>query len=402
MRLPLCLKLIKMIAMASVLYSTFDVVPSPKGASTHVTYFTRGLVEAGHQVRLLTPAAPGLLEREVYYGADLIRLMVSEEANYLQRALDFAEAVMRYIEVSPEINIAHFRSAWDGYLLTQAKEHFGYKTLFEVNGLPSIELKYHYPGIRDQPVLTRIKEQEIATLVSSDAIICPSGVTRAYLTSLGAAREKIVVIPNGVDTKLFSPCPPESHPPGERSLVYIGTLADWQGLDVLIQAMSLIKDRLPVKLRIVGHGRGRQKKDLLKRLRKLGLDEMITIEPAIPHEQIPALLGEATACVAPLAYSDRNVTQGCCPIKVLEYMACARPVVAANLPVVRELAREDLDALLFTPDDPDDLARCLLKVLNDEELARRLSASAARRVQERFTWKSAQKKLLKVYEGLLG
>jgi glycosyltransferase involved in cell wall biosynthesis len=56
-------------------------------------------------------------------------------------------------------------------------------------------------------------------------------------------------------------------------------------------------------------------------------------------------------CVAPLALNDRNVTQGCCPIKVIEYMSCARPIVAANLPVVRELVREDIDALLFAPDD---------------------------------------------------
>ena len=67
---------------------------------------------------------------------------------------------------------------------------------------------------------------------------------------------------------------------------------------------------------------------------------------------MPALLAEADACVAPLALNDRNVTQGCCPIKVLECMAAGRPLVAANLPVVRELAREDQDALLFAPNEP--------------------------------------------------
>ena len=107
-------------------------------------------------------------------------------------------------------------------------------------------------------------------------------------------------------------------------------------------------------------------------------------------------------CVAPLSYNDRNVTQGCCPIKVIEYMACGRPVVASNLPVVRELARDHADALLFSPDDPADLARCILAILNDPELARRLGESAARRARDRFSWRQAQKKLIRAYERMMG
>jgi glycosyltransferase involved in cell wall biosynthesis len=140
---------------------------------------------------------------------------------------------------------------------------------------------------------------------------------------------------------------------------------------------------------------------LTKVIRKLGLDGSISVEPAVPHHAVPALLAEADACVAPLALNDRNVTQGCCPIKVLECMAAGRPLVAANLPVVRELAREDQDALLFAPDEPDDLARQLVRVLGDRALAERLGASAAERARTRFTWHQAQKKLVRVYEQLL-
>jgi glycosyltransferase involved in cell wall biosynthesis len=95
------------------------------------------------------------------------------------------------------------------------------------------------------------------------------------------------------------------------------------------------------------------------------------------------------------------VTQGACPIKVLEYMASARPLVASNMPIVRELVREDVDALLFSPSDPEDLARQVLALLNDFELSQRLAASASERALTKFTWHEAQKKLLKVYEKLL-
>jgi glycosyltransferase involved in cell wall biosynthesis len=390
----------------SVLYCAFDVVPSPKGASTHITYFTHGLVDAGYRVQLITAGDPFLPEHELYYGASILRAPWSDDPNFLKRAVEFGQAVLRHVESSPPYHLAHFRSIWGGLELVQAQPRFGYKTLFEVNGLPSIELKYHYPALKGSPLLAKIKEQEIVTLLLADALICPSAVTRAYLASLGVPRDKITVIPNGVDAERFTPQPPQ--PPADRpTLLYIGTLAEWQGLDLLLEAMPTILEHHPVRLRIVGRGRGRQRKALLKRIGKLGLAESISVEPAVPHAEVPALIAQADICLAPLAYNDRNVTQGCCPIKVLEYMACARPVVAANLPVVRELAREDVDALFFTPDGSAadggaDLARRVVTLLDDPALAQRLARSAAERVRERFSWRQAQKKLLRVYAGLAG
>jgi glycosyltransferase involved in cell wall biosynthesis len=394
----------------AVLYSAFDVVPSPKGASTHITYFARGLVNAGYRVQLITAGDPSLPERDTYCGAEMLRVPVGDDLNFLKRAVEFGQAVMRHIDgmgmpdgrigMRP-YDVAHFRSIWCGLPIVQARSRFGYKTLFEVNGLPSVELKYHYPALKGSPVLAKIKEQEIATLLLADAIICPSAVTRAFIAGLGTPREKITVIPNGVDTKLFTP-QPINLPADQPTLLYIGTLADWQGLDVLIEAMPVILAQYPAKLLIVGHGRGRQRKDLAKRIRKLGLEAQVSIEPAVPHHEMPSIIAQADVCVAPLVYNDRNVTQGCCPLKVIEYMACARPIVAANLPVVRELVRDDVDALLFTPDDPTDLARCVLAILSDAALAPRLAGSAAKRARDRFSWHEAQKRLVKVYEKLVG
>jgi len=292
----------------AVLYSAFDLVPSPKGASTHITYFVRGLVEAGYHVQLITAGDPSLPERDTFMARRCCAWPVGDDPNYLRRAIEFGQAVMHHLDGrgTPSYDVCHFRSVWCGLPIVQAKSRLGYKTLFEVNGLPSIELKYHYPALKGSPVLAKIKEQEIATLLLADAIICPSAVTRAYIASLGIPREKITVIPNGVDTKLFEPQPP--NPACDVStLVYIGTLADWQGLDVLIAAMPAILSQHPVKLRIIGHGRGRQRKDLQRRIRKLGLEGSVSVDPAVPHHEMPRLLAQADVCIAPLAYNDRNV-----------------------------------------------------------------------------------------------
>ena len=400
--------------MTKILYTAFDIVPSPKGASTHILHNIRGLVNRSYGVHLITPNDGLLPTEDTIEGAQVTRITQDLTQNFLARATHFGKAVFTHLTLSSTLpklgrddvgegegyDVVHYRNIWDGLHIAQNKKRHGYKTLFEVNGLPSIELKYHYPGL-DSDLVSKIKEQEIATLHLSDAIICPSNVTRDYIASLGLNRKLVTVIPNGVSASDFSPSPLPERDGHVPVLLYIGTLADWQGLDIVIKALPRILEQQPVRLHIVGHGRSRQRKILSKQIRKLGVEGSVTVQPAIPHHEIPALIAKSDICVAPLGLNDRNVTQGACPIKVLEYMAAGRPLLASNMPIVRELVREDMDALLFSPNDPDDLARQVLTLLNDFELSKRLAQSASERALSKFTWHESQKKLGKVYEKLL-
>ncbi len=386
--------------MPRVLYTAFDIVPSPKGASTHILHNIRGLVNGQFDVNLLTPNDGILPSEDTIEGARVTRITQDLTQSFLQRAVHFGSAVSQHLALHHDYEIVHYRNIWDGLGIAQNKKQYGYKTLFEVNGLPSIELKYHYPGL-DSELLSKIKEQEIATLHFSDAIVCPSNVTRDYIASLGLPVKLIHVIPNGVSPSDFSPSPLPNREGRVPVLLYIGTLADWQGLEVIIKALPTILEKKQVQLKIVGRGRSRQRKFLAKQVRKLGVEGSVILQSAVPHHEIPALIAESDICVAPLGFNDRNVTQGACPIKVLEYMAGGRPLLASNLPIVRELAREDVDALLFSPNDPEDFARQALILLDDFELSKRLADSASSRALTRFTWHESQKKLLKVYQKLL-
>ena len=386
--------------MNKVLYTAFDIVPSPKGASTHILHNIRGLVNSQFDVHLLTPNDGLLPPEDTIEGARLTRITQDLSQNFLARATHFGKAVFAHLTLHPEYDVVHYRNIWDGLAVAQNKKRFGYKTLFEVNGLPSIELKYHYPGV-DPNLLAKIREQEIATLHLSDAIVCPSRVTRDYIASLGLDRRRVTVIPNGVSPSDFPPSPLPNRDGRTPVLLYIGTLADWQGLNVVVQALPRILEQQAVQLRVVGRGRSRQRKLLSKQIRKLGVENYVLIQPGVPHHDVPALIAEADICLAPLGLNDRNVTQGACPIKVLEYMASSRPLIASNMPIVRELVREDVDALLFSPNDTDDLARQVLRLLRDEALSKRLAESAAERALTKFTWHEAQKKLIKVYSKLL-
>jgi glycosyltransferase involved in cell wall biosynthesis len=247
----------------------------------------------------------------------------------------------------------------------------------------------------------RLKTQEHALLSQADAIVCVSQVSAIYLHSLGVPLQRIHVIPNGVDPASFQPAAgPTSQP---ARLAYTGTLAPWQGVAILIEAMPAILAAFPgAELHLIGPGKGQQLKGLLKLAAKLGLGApAICFCGPLPAEQIAEQLRAAALCLAPLAYNDRNVVQGCCPIKVLEYAATARPIVAADLPVVRELLGEG-EARFFQPGDAADLARQVIDLLSHPEAAWAMGERAARRVRGYFTWERAGRQLLEVYAKLIG
>ena len=257
--------------MPKILYTAFDIVPSPKGASTHILHNLRGLVNGGYAVHLITPNDGLLPTEDTIEGAQVTRISQDLSQNFLARAMHFGRSVAAHLALHQEYAVVHYRNIWDGLSIAQNKKRLGYKTLFEVNGLPSIELKYHYPGL-DPALLLKIKEQEIATLHLSDAIICPSSVTRDYIASLGLNRKLVTVIPNGVSASDFSPSPLPARDGRVPVLLYIGTLADWQGLDIVVKALPKILEKHPVHLKIVGRGRSRQRKLLAKQIRKLGIE----------------------------------------------------------------------------------------------------------------------------------
>lgn len=386
-----------------VLYTAFDVVPSPKGASRHITHFTQSLVAAGYEVTLFTV---GLADRPVtgtYAGARTIHSR-SQEDNFLQRCLRFGDDVWEHLrEQGGAYDVVQFRDIWSGTAALEARRHFGYsyRTLFEVNGLPSVELKYHYPALRGTALTQKLKRQEQAILRQTDAIVCISCVTAIYLQSLGASLQQLTVIPNGVDPALFHAAEGAAAQPPR--LVYAGTLAAWQGIHTLIEAMPTILAAFPeAKLHLIGPAKSRPRKRLGKLAAKLGLDgESVCFIDPVPPEEIPEQLRAASVCMVPLTYNDRNVAQGCCPIKLLEYAAVARPIVAADLPAVRELLGEG-EALFFQPGDAAELAQQVIYLLSHPREAQAIAERAARRVRETFTWERAGEQLLDAYTRLIG
>jgi glycosyltransferase involved in cell wall biosynthesis len=406
-------------------YISFDIVPAPKGAAVHIAAFSEALAAAFGSIQLVTvsPTADAVDFRELY--PQVIQTTLPALGDTLiNRVLFFRHSLAAWFQ-GRRFEAVHIRSIYEGFAIALNKPRYCDKLVFEVNGLPSIELKYRYRAVaNDQELLHKLKTQEQICLEAADLILTPSTVTGDYLQTRGIPANKIRVIPNGVDLKIFtayasvetgfanpaySPAlnlvknPPVQQPPTDNQpfrMLYFGTLSAWQGVNLAIEALGLVTRDFSACLTVIGQSRDYQVKALKQLATKLGVTDYLTYLEPMSQTQLVKQIHQSDAIVAPLTLNDRNLVQGCCPLKILEGMATGIPVIASDLPVVRELGINGVHFLLVKPSSAKAIKDAVLRLRTDKELGKQLAAAARQHIEKHYTWKQSSEALVAAYEDL--
>lgn len=381
---------------SSIVYTSFDRFPAPKGASTHIAAFAGALGEEYGKVDLVTLSGQEGFDLPDLRGVRHHALPAIGE-NVVTRALGFRAEFARWWD-GRRVSVIHVRSIFEGYPLARRKSELCDALVYEVNGFPSIELKYHYPEVaEDDELLRKLRHQEQVCLDAADLVITVSEVNAEHIRSRGVPPGKIRVIPNGVNLDLFSWREPQAL--GERPLrvAYTGTMSRWQGVHLAIEALQLFLRNFPAELILAGPCRPHERKALYRIIDQFGMAPHVKLLPPVSQTELVDLLHGCDAALAPLPPNDRNLEQGCCPLKVLEAMAAGTPLIASDLPVVRDLTEAGVEALLVRPGSAKAIKDGLLRLQNEPDLAARLSRSGRARVERDFTWERATKALLASY-----
>lgn len=337
-----------------VLYLACDPAPMPKGSSVRIEATLRALQALGHEVQALTPAGPAAPWSFLPHETAAL-----PEGNHLTRMLAWRAAAEDWLS-GRRADLVQFRGPWEGGPALAWAARSGAATVFEAHGFPSVELPAHYPALEDRPSLVdKLIAEEQAVLTKADLLLTHSRTGRRYLLSRGAHPERIAVVPNFVDLDLFTP--PQTPPADATPLrvVYVGTLAPWQGLSVLLEAFSLLRGRIPAELHVIGPRKGPWHRELALLARRLRVRPLLKVSGAMARGDLAAALRTAHICVAPLPSDERNSGQGCCPLKVLEYMAAGRPILATSVAPLREILVHMDTAYLAKPGSPAALAEGL-------------------------------------------
>jgi glycosyltransferase involved in cell wall biosynthesis len=197
----------------------------------------------------------------------------------------------------------------------------------------------------------------------------------------------IHVIPNGVDPARFDPTPKQG---GRFTVGFVGTLKPWHGLPVLVEAAKLARMcGVDLNLLIVGDGPARE---LLEAdIAKAGLHKIAKLTGAVQPQDIPPLIARMDVAVAPYpAMPDFYFS----PLKVMEYMAAGRAIVASRIGDIGSLLIDGKTGLLVKAGDPAALAGAIVRLSHDRALCVRLGSNARAIVERKHSWSGVADQIL--------
>jgi glycosyltransferase involved in cell wall biosynthesis len=377
-----------------------------KGASIHVRELSQALVDRGHRVRIVTPRAGGapppgfsvpILERPPAAADERLVALLRQDpqlggpAATEVRQLLYGHALPARIlaearAFAPEL--VYERYALLGTAGMALAAELDVPHILEVNAPLSLEQARHR-GLELERVAGGV---ERAVFAAADHLIAVSRPLADWLQSRGVPPEKITTLPNGVDLRRFGrvafrrplPVAPAPGAADQPVVGFVGTLKPWHGTATLLEAMAELRRRgLGVQTLIVGDGPERAPLEALAERRGLP----VTFTGGVEHARVPGFLAAMDVAVAPYdPPADRAAGFYFSPLKLFEYMAAGRPIVAAASGQIRELISHGRTGWLVPPGDAGALADGVQRLLEDPPLARAMGAAACAAVRRQHTW----------------
>jgi len=338
-----------------ILFLALDIdLGRQRGDSIHALSLARALTRSGHRVHLVVGATdpamvvPGLEISVRAVGGDL---SVIRQVWRVSRR--FQPDVIYERRFSPKVSAALSMLTNTPYVV-------------ECNGIVEEEAAMQGRPLTETPWRRLKASIRALTLRRAAAIVAvATGLSDALVERYGVSRRRVSVIENGVDPVLFQPRIRDSVRTLEGFgtdpiICFVGNLVAWQGLESLLYALRDVPR--PVRLLVVGDGPDRQR--LAGLVRELALSERVEFLGTVPHQKIPDYIALSNLCVAPFI-AKRNQKMGISPLKVFEYLACARPVVVTDIPGARELVESTGAGIVVAPDEPVALKEAIGRVLID-------------------------------------
>lgn len=371
-----------------------------KGASAHVRGLVRAWVGLGHDVVVLSPC-PG---SHSGLGARIVPIPVPEVADALAetappriaRAFRHVwnnagvENALRAVLPSFAPGLVYERYSPFGVAGALLAKRMGLLHVLEVNA----PLAWEGARYRKQALPEAAQELERAAFQASSLLIAVSGELKAALVAGGVPEPKVAVVPNGVDAELFTPEGDAYRNGLDGRLVigFVGSLKPWHGVEVLAEAFRRLATDPRYHLLVVGDGPLAAEIDALAR----EWPGRVTRTGAVPHADVPRYLRAVDVAVAPAPALDGYYYS---PLKVLEYLAAGRAVVAAAIGQILELVRDGVTGVVVPPGEPVALADAIRSLAADGPRRRALGAAAAAEVRRRHLWTQRAEEILRLAGG---
>lgn len=366
-------------ARIRVLGAAFAAVPSSSPHSSAM----RSMVEVLRaDLDLVTLKTEDLPHTKRILDARMFRVPVGLSELDEQR-LVYARAVARQLDAEP-YQVVHVLDPWAGEVAAERRANTDFSLIYEITTFPESE--------EDESGWLRAHS---ATLAMADRVLVGSAANAAALGADPGMAKRVEIVRPGVDVGGYDWG--GVGPFGVPRVLYLGPMDPSRDIDTLLDAIGRVAQTRPVRALLAGERDPARRAAIRTRVEKANLRGVVDIRAEPKPHQIPAVVAAADVCVA----SSRGRTVGGCaalPQPLLEYLACYRPVVAADVPGVSELVRDDMEGLLYPAGSASALADAILEVLRDAVMRERITQSGYRRVRDELNSGARRRRIREIYE----
>ena len=364
----------------------------PDATRTHTVEVARGFVHAGLSVSLVARGRDPELEGVAYRAGD------GAEPQKLRRLatinLRAAAALWRDRAGADRFYV---RDNWSCFPAIVMARLLGYRTVVQVDGIP-------YGPTAEDPhraldLIKRLVAIATGRLAQGQLAVTPE-IKRLLVEVARVPEERVAVIPNGVDLEFFAPLPRAEAierlklDPDRRYLVFCGGFHPWSDFETMLAAFARVRDRRS-ETTLILVGDGPERGHIETTARRLGIGDDVLITGMVEsRERVRDYLAAATITL--LAYDANRVDRtSASPIKLTEYLAMGRAVVAVEIPGIRSLVA-DSGAGLVVPGEAEALADAMLELVADDR-ADRCGAAGRRLAEERLSWQRVIERTLGLF-----
>jgi len=373
---------------------------SKDGQHVHISELIGALRNLGHEVLVVAPAA---MER-AKFGADAGAVVILKRhvPRFAYELMEFGYSLVAYLRLRRAVRTFRPDCLYERYNLflpagVWIKKNFGLPMLLEVNA-PLYEERDKYEGIS----LRRLAAwSQRYVWRGADFVLPVTGVLADAVLASDVPKERVAVIPNGIDQERFgnSPLPTEDAKAKlglSRRLVlgFTGFVREWHGLDRVVDLVADRGEGSGLHLLIVGDGPARQ--SLETRARQRGIVDRVTVTGVVDRDRVPDYVAAFDIALQP------SVVPYASPLKLFEYLAMGRAIVAPASPNIMEVLTDGENAVLFDPGQADGMLRAIERICADGELRQRVADGARRTISRRkFTWDDNARRVVELLDRLV-
>jgi PEP-CTERM/exosortase A-associated glycosyltransferase len=315
--------------------------------------------------------------------------------------------VRRYREFVTEVaarerpDIIHAHSSYmNGIAAACASKRLGVPFVYELRGLWA-DTAVVEDGLCQNSIKYRtVWQLELSVIRRANVVVAISNGIRDAIVERGIDPKKIVIVPNGVDTEVFTPRPTDEALAQALDLAgcfvvgFIGSLRRLEGISLLIDAFRDVHRREP-RARLLIVGDGPELKRLIASTADAGLSKVVRFTGMVPHEEIRKYYSVMDVLIYPRI--DVRTNQTVTPLKPLEAMAMGKVCLASDVGGLKELVEDGVTGLLFAAGDSRDVTEKIVLLASDCCLRERLSAQAQVAVRRDREWSAIASQYPDIY-----